>query len=135
MQTEIVATYAAYLILSIGLTIWVARTLFQNGNVFLIDVFAGDEALAKSVNHLLVVGFYLVILGFVSLALKTNAPVEDTRQAIEVLAGKMGLVLLVLGGMHFLNLLVFARIRHTALAGRRPQPLGEAPGPGYTPFQ
>lgn len=135
MQTEIIATYAVYLILSIGLTIWVARTLFQNGSVFLVDVFAGDEALAKAVNRLLVVGFYLIILGFISLALKTNAPVDDTRQAIEVLAGKMGLVLLVLGGMHFLNLLVFARIRHTALASRRPQPIGAAPGPGYTPFQ
>ena len=135
MQTEIVTTYAAYLILSIGLTIWVARTLFQNGRVFLVDVFAGDEALAQSVNHLLVVGFYLIILGFVSLALKTSAPVDDVRQAIEVLAGKMGLVLLVLGGMHFLNLLLFARIRHTALASRRPQPVGEFPGPGYTPFQ
>jgi len=100
-----------------------------------VDVFAGDEPLAKSVNHLLVVGFYLIILGFVSLALKTTAPVTDTRQAIEVLAGKMGLVLLVLGGMHFLNLIIFARIRHTALASRRSQPMGEAPGPGYTPFQ
>ena len=70
MQTEIVVTYAMYLILSIALTIWVARTLFKNGRIFLVDVFRGNEAIADSVNQLLVVGFYLINLGYISLMLK-----------------------------------------------------------------
>ncbi|MDQ3266018.1 MAG: hypothetical protein M3Y59_20590 [Myxococcota bacterium] len=57
-----VATYLAYLVISIGITVWVARTLQQNGRVFLVDAFLGKETLADSVNHLLVVGFYLVNL-------------------------------------------------------------------------
>jgi hypothetical protein len=52
-------TYAAYLVLSIGLTIYVAWTLHRNGRIFLVDSFGGNEKLADSVNHLLVVGFYL----------------------------------------------------------------------------
>jgi hypothetical protein len=65
-----VITYVLYLALSIGLTIWVARTLSRSGRVFLADVFHGSEKLADAVNHLLVVGFYLVNLGFVALWLR-----------------------------------------------------------------
>jgi len=135
MQTEIVVTYVVYLLLSIALTVWVARTLFKNGRIFLVDVFHGNEALADSVNHLLVVGFYLINLGYISLMLKITDPVNDARQSIEALAAKMGLVLLVLGAMHFFNLLLFSKIRASALNSRKPMPVGEYPAPGYTPYQ
>jgi hypothetical protein len=106
----VVITYASYVLLSILLTVWVARTLHKNGRVFLIEVFNGDASLADSVNHLLVVGFYLINFGYVSLALKIGGEVADTRAGIEILSYKIGLVLLVLGGMHFFNLLIFQRI-------------------------
>lgn len=106
----VVWTYTAYIILSIFLTVWVAQTLHKNGRVFLVDVFQGDESLADSVNHLLVVGFYLINLGYVSLALKIGGNIDTARVGIEALSWKIGLVLLVLGGMHFFNLFVFSRI-------------------------
>lgn len=68
--TMMVATYLIYVVVSIGLAIWVGRTLNKNGRVFLVDTFEGKEELADSVNHLLLVGFYLINTGFVSLALK-----------------------------------------------------------------
>jgi hypothetical protein len=112
----ITITYMMYLAISIALTVWVAQTLFKNGRVFLVDVFHGNEHLADSVNHLLVVGFYLINFGYVSLALKLGYDLGNMREGIEALSWKIGLVLVVLGGMHFFNLYVFSRIR------RRPQP-------------
>jgi hypothetical protein len=103
--------YGIYLALSITLTVWVAHTLHKNGRIFLVDVFDGDEAMATSVNHLLVVGFYLVNLGFVSLMLKSGTNVGTGQECIETLAAKMGQVSLTLGGMHFLNLFIFSKIR------------------------
>ena len=50
-----VITYGAYILISIFLTVWVARTLHKYGRVFLVDAFLGKETLADSVNHLLVV--------------------------------------------------------------------------------
>jgi len=107
----LVTTYVIYLSISIALTIWVAQTLFKNGRVFLVDVFHGNESLADSVNHLLVVGFYLINFGYISLALKLGYDVRTAREGIEALSWKVGLVLLTLGGMHFFNLLVFSRMR------------------------
>ena len=115
----IVITYAVYLVISILLTVWVARTLHKNGRVFLIEVFGGDEALADSVNHLLVVGFYLINFGYVTLALKIGDSINGTQDGIEALSYKIGLVLLVLGGMHFFNLLIFQRIHRKPRFFRR----------------
>jgi hypothetical protein len=106
-----VVTYLMYLLISITLTIWVARTLHKRGAIFLVDAFHGNAELAASVNHLLVVGFYLINIGFVALALKSTAVVVTSRAAIELLSDKLGVVMLLLGGMHFFNLLVFSRIR------------------------
>jgi len=108
----IVISYFVYLLISVTLTIWVARTLHKRGAIFLVEAFHGNQELAASVNHLLVVGFYLINIGFVSLALKSDAQVTTTRAAIEMLSDKMGLVLLTLGGMHFFNLFVFSRVRN-----------------------
>lgn len=109
-MNAIVVTYLIYLVISIALTVWVAQTLFRNGRVFLVSVFS-DEALADSVNHLLVVGFYLINLGYIVLSLKLGYDVVNTRESIEALSSKVGWVLLMLGFMHFFNLFVFSRIR------------------------
>src|ERR1041385_5044233 len=98
-----VPTYVAYLAISVALTVWVARTLHKNGRVFLVDSFLGNEQLADSVNHLLVVGFYLINVGYVSLALKYGDKPASVAQSIEYLSTKIGVVMLVLGAMHFFN--------------------------------
>ncbi len=125
------STYLIYLALSIALTIWVGRTLHKNGRVFLVDVFHGNEALADSVNHLLVVGFYLINFGYVSLALKLGYTIETAEQSVEALSVKIGMVLLVLGGMHLFNLFVFSRMRRRATAHHQP-PVGPD---AFTPVQ
>ena len=123
-MTIVISTYLIYLALSIALTVWVARTLHKNGRVFLVDVFHGNEALADSVNHLLVVGFYLINLGYVSLALKLGYALNSTQEGIEALSVKIGMVLIVLGGMHFFNLFVFSRMRRRSTNRHHHPPVG-----------
>ncbi|MCE0483614.1 MAG: hypothetical protein LV479_05185 [Methylacidiphilales bacterium] len=123
MNNPTVWLYLIYLAISIVLTVWVAQTLHKNGRIFLVDCFGGNEPMADSVNHLLVVGFYLINLGYVTLALKTDLPPVDTQQVIENLSSKIGVVLLVLGGMHFLNLYIFSRMRKRGLSGQLPPPV------------
>jgi hypothetical protein len=108
--------YVVYLLISSALTIWVARTLHKSGRIFLVDSFNGNELLADSVNHLLVVGFYLINIGYVTLMLRHGAGATNAQETIESLSTKVGLVLLVLGAMHFLNLLVFSKLRRRGLA-------------------
>jgi hypothetical protein len=122
-MNETVLTYTLYIIIAVALTIWVARTLHQNGRVFLSECFHGNTELADSVNHLLVVGFYLINIGFICLYLKTTEDVTGARGVFETLSGKMGIVLLALGAMHFFNLVVFAKMRRRGRIGQMPPPV------------
>ncbi len=107
--------YIIYLGLTIAVTVWVAHTLHSNGRIFLVDAFLGNEAMADAVNKLLVVGFYLVNIGFVALFLKFGEKPTDLIGAFEFIATKVGVVLVVLGGMHFFNMYNFAKIRSKGL--------------------
>ena len=90
-------TYISYLVVAVPLTIYVAKNLYHNGRVFLVECFKGNEELADSVNKLLLVGFYLVNLGFVSLYLQSDIHVEGLRGVLELLSKKIGFVALMLG--------------------------------------
>lgn len=109
-----ISTYAVYLTVSILLTVWVAKVLFNNGRIFLVDIFHGNTPLADSVNKLLVVGFYLVNIGYMCLVLKETDAIKSTQQVIEVLSYKIGTIILILGGMHFFNVIVFFKLRNKA---------------------
>ncbi|MEV4142535.1 hypothetical protein AB0J40_02645 [Amycolatopsis sp. NPDC049691] len=134
---RVVVAYALYLLISIPLTVLVARTLSKHGRTFLAEVFADSPGLANAVNQLLVVGFYLVSLGFVTLFLTSHAEVATARAVFELLSVKVGVVALILGAMHLTNVLVFNGIRRRHLAPKpAPRPLPAAyPGmPQVPPF-
>ncbi|MFI6419805.1 hypothetical protein ACIBG6_20715 [Streptomyces sp. NPDC050842] len=117
-----VVAYVVYLVISVALTVWVARTLSRNGRIFLADVLHGNEKLAEAVNHLLVVGFYLVNFGFVALYLSQDEAVLDARSLFEALSVKLGVVLLVLGVMHLGNVYVLNKIRRRGVMEREQVP-------------
>ena len=114
-----VLAYLVYLPVAVAMTVWVARTLHRNGRVFLVQAFHGNEGMADSVNHLLVVGFYLVNLGFILMALRYGGKPADAQETIEFLSTKLGIVLLVLGAMHFFNMFNFDKNAPQGPAPRR----------------
>ncbi len=105
------AIYILYALVSVAMTVWVANTLRKNGRLFLVDAFRGNEGLADAVNHLLVVGFYLVNIGFMLLVLKTDYSMSTTRAALEIESWKLGFVIAVLGVMHMANIGLLALMR------------------------
>ena len=121
-QSNLVFVYGAYGVVAIGLTIWLARTLFKNGAVFLEDVFKDTPKMAEAVNRLLVVGFYLLNLGYAALIMKAEGG-ETVLSATEVLAWKLGALLISLGVMHFTNMYLFYRIRRRSRMAYLPPPV------------
>jgi hypothetical protein len=118
----LVPVYLVYAAASLGLTIGLARVLFKNGAVFLEDVFKDKPRMAEAVNRLLVVGFYLLNLGYAALILKSDGATSMV-QACEVLAWKLGGLLVSLGVMHFFNMMLFWRIRRRAEIAVLPPPV------------
>jgi len=119
--------YFIYICASVLLTIWVGDTLHRNGRPFLVSVFKEDE-LADSVNRLLVIGFYLVNFGAAAILINTGGAPATVSDMLKQTVTRVGVVLLVLGFMHFSNLLVLHIIR---------RPLRQKPLPpiNYNPYQ
>ncbi len=117
--------YLIYLVASVALTVWVGNTLYRNGRPFLVSVFK-EDGLADSVNHLLVVGFYLVNFGAAAILINAGDTPPTIPDMVKQTVTRIGAVLLILGFMHFNNLLILRAIR------RRPKP---APPVNYNPYQ
>lgn len=121
-ETLTIITYVIYLFISLAITVWVGRTLHKNGRLFLVENFHGHEELADSVNHLLLVGFYLINIGFVSLTMKLSIRPESVTDSMEFLSTKIGLVIIMLGAMHFLNIFILTKMRNFSLMQPPPKP-------------
>ena len=128
MANKFVLTYLVYLPVVLLLTLYVARSLFKNGRVFMLDIFRGKTEIADSTNRLFEVGFYLINIGFALRIMEVNGywaeNLYDTNQeGVETLAGKIGGFAIYLGIMLFLNLFLFMRGRRKSNANRMPRPL------------
>ncbi len=110
-MNPLIVIYVVYGLAAIGLTVWLAKTLFSNGAVFLEGVFKDNHELAEALNRLLVTGFYMLNLGYAFLIFKTNGRPVGAVESIELLVNKMGILLVSLGLIHFLNMIVFWRLR------------------------
>lgn len=114
-QNMNLTAYLLYLAITIPLIVWVGRMLFKNGRVFIKDIFKNNQELTDSINKLLLVGFYLVNMGYTVFALQILGDIETAHELVEVLSKKIGLIVLVLGGMHFMNMTVLYKLRKRAV--------------------
>ena len=116
----IIIAYGIYLPISLALTFFVAKSLFKNAKVFMLDIFHGKEEIAHSTNKLFEMGFYLLNLGFALLILEIHyqSSVTNYQVVIEILSSKIGGFSIYLGIVLFLNLMLFFRGRRKANANR-----------------
>jgi hypothetical protein len=126
-----IVVYAIYAAVAVGLTAWLARTLFRNGAVFLEDVFKDRPTLAHAVNRLLVTGFYMLNLGYAFYILRAGAGL-DAFGSVQFLVNRLAILLVTLALIHFMNVLVFWKIRGTREQRQLPVPVAaqvHMPGP------
>ncbi len=114
MNYNIIA-YLIYMPVSLGLSIWVAKTLHKNTKAFLLEAFKGKDLLASATNNLLQTGFYLIAFGFsfMRMRIRENPRWENSKMiydslassqsTIEELAIKLGSFTLILGVLLFIN--------------------------------
>jgi hypothetical protein len=119
MTNTFVLTYLIYLPIAIGLTLYVARTLFRNGRVFMLEIFKGKADIAGATIRLFEVGFYLINIGFALRIMEVHGywgenAYDTIQEMVETLAGKVGGFAIYLGVMLFLNLFLFFRGRRKA---------------------
>jgi len=107
-NSMMVKAYLVYLIITIAMTCFVARILFQNSKVFMLDIFRGRAEIAYPTNRLFEIGFYLMNIGAALLCMQTSR-IMTNQGLLETLSMKIGGFSIYLGIMLFLNLFLFFR--------------------------
>ena len=113
------AYYFTYFGLCAALIAGLAYTLHRSGAVFLADAFDGNQVLVRAVANLLDVGFYLVSCGYVAISYRMLMSFESLEEMAQIVCIKIGVFLLLLGFVHFFNLLLLAIFRHRSVRTAR----------------
>ena len=101
-----IISYGLYLPITFYITILVGRTLHKTGKYFVCEMIRNNEAFATAVNNSLLIGYYLLNLGYVMIMLSGWESIPSFTAMIVTLCDRLGLILVTLGGMHFFNMFV-----------------------------
>ena len=107
--------YLAYFGLSLTLVVWLARMLRRSGSIFLRDAFQDRPEVIRALGHLLEIGFYLISAGYIASSFPNFQPLHNSLELALMISGKLGTFLLLLGIMHFFNVLILAIVRQRSL--------------------
>lgn len=103
-------TFLLYLLIAGNTTYFLGRSLYYKGEYFLKSIFIDRIEIVQPVNKVLLVGFYLINIGFVLLFFTQQIHIPTLLFGLELLSKKLGVLYLVLGSMHMFNILVFMTI-------------------------
>jgi len=110
-----VFAYIVYLFFTYLITIRVGWRFYKSGEVYILHLLSNDERLTRFINRLLLVGYYLLNLGYVALMLQRWEKVDSLLMLFLTVAEKTAQILLLLGIMHFVNMAAlfwFSRHQH-----------------------
>lgn len=100
-----ILTYLIYSIITGFIILRVGWLFYHFGAAYLYEIFGERRSLADAVNKLLLIGYYLLNLGYVAVSLSFWPQVHHLTQMLELLSAKVGFICLALGLIHFLNML------------------------------
>lgn len=102
--------YAIYLLITVFIIFKVGMVFYKNGRVFILDLFHGDAAFTDHVNKLLLVGYYLLNIGYAFVSIRTWIPITNITLLITELAMRVGILSILLAAMHYFNMIVLYKL-------------------------
>ncbi len=98
-------TYITYLLISVFVTVIVGNKLHRDGGVWIASLF-GDKSFAERLNNLLLMGYYLVNIGYIFYAFTSWGELKNWIEVVEALSKKISSILLILGYLHYQNIIL-----------------------------
>lgn len=108
MNYNIIA-YCVYLPIIFYVTVYVGRALYKSGEPFLVDSFYSNKVMAKAFNLFLLTGYYLLNLGYATFSISEWGSINNLPQLMEDVSNHLGILILLLGIMHYINMYSFTR--------------------------
>ena len=108
-------SYALFFPAMVGIAVYVAQVCHRNGRLWMLRIFDNEAHFVDAVNNILLVGCYVVNIGYIAITLSLWEPVTTVPEMLGVLSQRIALILFTLAGLHYQNitvLLIWSRMTH-----------------------
>ena len=102
--------YILYFLITYFITVHTGLSFYRNGRIYILDILEGNEALTSYINRLLLIGYYLLNLGYVALSVNEWDEINTVAEMLSILSFKVGAIMLLLACIHFVNMAVILHI-------------------------
>lgn len=97
-------TYGIYLLITVFIIIKVGLICYRNGNIFVAHLVPDDKDFCLRVNNVLLIGYYLINIGYTVITLSDWTTVISISQMIESLSKNTAIIVCILAVLHYFNL-------------------------------
>ncbi len=67
------------------------------------------EELCHQINKMLLIGYYLLNLGYCAMTIISWEKIQNSTQLIEIIATKSAIIILTIGFMHYINIFLLTK--------------------------
>ncbi|MBQ4803417.1 hypothetical protein J8L88_11205 [Aquimarina sp. MMG015] len=97
-------TYSIYILITVFIIIKVGLVCYRNGNIFVTHLVPNDMDFCLRVNNILLLGYYLINIGYTVITLSDWTTVNSISQLIESLSRNTAIIICILAILHYFNL-------------------------------
>jgi len=103
MNLNILA-YIIYTVITLYIILWVGRTFYVNGRMFILRLFHNNAEQTDATNNIILIAYYLFNTGYAILQFQAWEKVENPATLISSIAGKTGTLVTILAVTHYFNM-------------------------------
>ncbi len=106
-----VTSYLIYIPITVLITVIIGKLFHRNGTCYTLHLIS-DPSIARSVNNLLLTGYYLFNAGYAIVMIRKWPQVQDFTTCMNELSARVGFIVFTLAVMHYFNMLVIGWVYH-----------------------
>jgi hypothetical protein len=104
--------YGIFLTIVVYIILVVGKICYRNGNIYVMELLQGHEELCIRLNKILLLGYYLVNIGYAAITLISWEPITSITGIVEAIAIKTSVIVGILSLLHYLNIILLTKYVH-----------------------
>ena len=101
--------YVIYLLITTFIIINVGKICYQNGNIYVAQLIPEHEDLCQKTNQVLLIGYYLLNLGYCAMTLISWDKIISYSQLVEVISIKTATIICIIAMLHYFNIFILTK--------------------------
>jgi len=101
--------YVIYLLITTFIIIKVGKICYRNGNIYVAQLIPEHEDLCQKTNQVLLIGYYLLNLGYCAMTLISWDKIISYSQLIEIISTKTATIICIIAMLHYFNIFIITK--------------------------